>query len=101
MKYVIFLGDGMADVPVPELGGKTPLEAARHPGMDRMAQYGAFGIVRTVPEGISPGSDTANLSVFGYDPRVYYSGRGPRGARRITDKHVRAAADNHRHQKEN
>ena len=62
MKYVIFLGDGMADVPVPELGGKTPLEAARHPGMDRMAQYGAFGMVRTVPEGMSPGSDTANLS---------------------------------------
>ena len=77
MKYVIFLGDGMADVPVPELGGKTPLEAARHPGMDRMAQYGAVGIVRTVPEGMSPGSDTANLSVFGYDPRVYYSGRSP------------------------
>ena len=77
MKYVIFLGDGMADVPGPELGGKTRRAGARHPGMDRMAQYGAFGMVRTVPEGMSPGSDTANLSVFGYDPRVYYSGRSP------------------------
>ena len=68
MKYVIFLGDGMADTPVPELDGKTPLEVAAHPNMDRMAQNGLFGRVRTVPEGMKPGSDTANLSVFGYDP---------------------------------
>ena len=77
MKYVIFLGDGMADTPVPELDGKTPLEVAAHPNMDRMAQNGLFGLVRTVPVGMKPGSDTANLSVFGYDPAVYYSGRSP------------------------
>ena len=77
MKYVVFLGDGMADVSVPELNGKTPLDAARHPAMDFLAQNGEFGMVRTVPEGMKPGSDTANLAVFGYDPRVYYSGRSP------------------------
>ena len=77
MKYVIFLGDGMADTPVPELDGKTPLEVAAHPNMDRMAQNGLFGLVRTVPVGMKPGSDTANLSVFGYDPAIYYSGRSP------------------------
>lgn len=77
MKYVVFLGDGMADVPVPELGGKTPLDAACHPTMDLLAQNGTFGMVRTVPEGMKPGSDTANLAVFGYDPRRYYSGRSP------------------------
>lgn len=77
MKYVVFLGDGMADVPVPELNGKTPLEAAKHPAMDHLAQNGAFGMVRTVPVGMSPGSDTANLAVFGYDPQIYYSGRSP------------------------
>lgn len=77
MKYVVFLGDGMADVPVPELNGKTPLDVAEHPGMDRMARDGLFGMVRTIPEGMSPGSDTANLAVFGYDPKIYYSGRSP------------------------
>ena len=77
MKYVIFLGDGMADTPVPELDGKTPLQVAAHPNMDRMAQNGLFGLVRTVPVGMKPGSDTANLSVFGYDPKFYYSGRSP------------------------
>lgn len=77
MKYVVILGDGMADYPVDALGGKTPLDVANHPAMDRLAQNGEFGLVRTVPEGMKPGSDTANLSVFGYDPRVYYSGRSP------------------------
>lgn len=77
MKYVVFLGDGMADVPVPELNGKTPLDAANHPTMDMLAQNGMFGMVRTVPEGMKPGSDTANLAVFGYDPKIYYSGRSP------------------------
>ena len=71
MKYVVFLGDGMADVPVPELNGKTPLDAARHSAMDFLAQNGEFGMVRTVPEGMKPGSDPANLAVFGYDPQVY------------------------------
>ena len=77
MKYVVVLGDGMADYRIEELGGKTPLEAANHPNMDYIAQNGEFGLVRTVPEGMNPGSDTANLSVFGYDPQVYYSGRSP------------------------
>ena len=77
MKYVVVLGDGMADYPVDELGGKTPLDVANHPAMDYLAQNGEFGLVQTVPEGMKPGSDTANLSVFGYDPRVYYSGRSP------------------------
>lgn len=67
----------MADTPVPALGNKTPLEAAKHPGMDFLASRGRFGMTRTVPFGMPPGSDTANLSVFGYDPAVYYSGRSP------------------------
>ena len=77
MKYIVMLGDGMADRPVPALGGKTPLEAAYTPNMDFLAQNGVTGMVRTVPEGMPPGSDTANLSVMGYDPKVYYSGRSP------------------------
>ncbi|MEN6339664.1 MAG: cofactor-independent phosphoglycerate mutase [Clostridiaceae bacterium] len=77
MKYAVILGDGMADWPVDELGGKTPLEAANHPSMDKLAQTGTFGLVKTIPDGMKPGSDTANLAVFGYDPRVYYSGRSP------------------------
>lgn len=77
MKYVIVIGDGMADNPVPELGGKTPLEYSNIPVMDRLAQKGELGSVRTVPEGLAPGSDTAILSIFGYDPRKYYSGRSP------------------------
>lgn len=77
MKYVIVLCDGMADEPVRELSGKTPLEAAATPNMDRMAPDCEIGMVRTVPEGMAPGSDTANLSVIGYDPRKYYTGRSP------------------------
>ena len=77
MKHVVFLADGMADQPVPALNGKTPLEVAKHPNMDRIARYGRFGTARTVPEHMPAGSDTANLSVFGYDPEVYYSGRSP------------------------
>ncbi len=67
----------MADWPVEALGGKTPLDAAKHPFMDRLAGDGEFGLVKTVPDGMNPGSDTANLAVFGYDPRRYYSGRSP------------------------
>lgn len=67
----------MADEPLESLGGRTPLEAARTPGMDRLAGKSEIGMVRTVPEGMAPGSDTANLSVIGYDPRKYYSGRSP------------------------
>lgn len=77
MKAVVFLGDGMADRPVEELGGMTPLEKASIPHMDRLAQAGLFGLARTVPEGMPPGSDTANLSVFGYDPKKWYTGRSP------------------------
>jgi 2,3-bisphosphoglycerate-independent phosphoglycerate mutase len=67
----------MADVPVAELGNKTPLEAAKKPNMDFLAQAGEVGLVKTIPDGLAPGSDTANLSVLGYDPRKYYSGRSP------------------------
>ena len=77
MKYAVILGDGMADWPLDELGGKTPLDMANHPAMDKIAQRGTFGLVQTVPAGMKPGSDTANLSVFGYDPKKYYSGRSP------------------------
>jgi 2,3-bisphosphoglycerate-independent phosphoglycerate mutase len=76
-KIVILIGDGMADYSVEELGGKTPLEAASIPNMDNIAKKGVFGITRTVPNGMSPGSDTANLSIFGYDPAKYYTGRAP------------------------
>jgi 2,3-bisphosphoglycerate-independent phosphoglycerate mutase len=67
----------MADYPVEALGGKTPLQAARKPVLDGLTRRGTFGLVQTVPEGMAPGSDTANLAVFGYDPRVYYNGRSP------------------------
>lgn len=77
MKLAVILGDGMADWAVDELGGKTPLEVAYHPYMDRFARDGEFGLAKTVPDGMKPGSDTANLSVFGYDPVRYYSGRSP------------------------
>lgn len=77
MKYVILLGDGMADGKVAELGGKTPLQYAGTPNMDFMAVHGEMGTVRTVPEGFPPGSDVANLSVMGYDPKEYYTGRSP------------------------
>lgn len=77
MKYVVVLGDGMADQPIEELGGKTPLEYAKTPMMDELAKVSEIGMVHTVPDGMSPGSDTANLSVLGYDPKIYYSGRSP------------------------
>ena len=77
MKYIVILCDGMADEPLEELDGRTPLEAARTVNMDRLAADSEIGMVRTVPEGMAPGSDTANLSVIGYDPRKYYSGRSP------------------------
>lgn len=77
MKYVVVLGDGMADYPCQALDGKTPLDVAKHPFMDELAKNGEFGLVQTIPEGMQPGSDTANLSVFGYDPRKYYTGRSP------------------------
>ena len=77
MKYIVFLGDGMADTPVEALQGKTPLMVAKKPNVDALAPYSEIGLARTVPEGMKPGSDTANLAVMGYDPRSCYSGRSP------------------------
>lgn len=77
MKYIVVLGDGMADKPIQELGGKTPLAYASTPNLDRLSKLSEIGMVHTIPDGMKPGSDTANLSVMGYDPRKYYSGRSP------------------------
>ena len=77
MKYVLILGDGMADRPIPEFSGKTPLEYAKTPMLDELAKQSEIGLVSTIPEGMSPGSDTANMSVCGYDPKIYYTGRSP------------------------
>ncbi|WP_292519969.1 cofactor-independent phosphoglycerate mutase [Methanoculleus sp.] len=77
MKYIIILGDGMADEPLAELGGRTPLEYADIPNMDRIAREGRCGMLTTVPAGFEPGSDVANLSILGYDPRTSYTARGP------------------------
>jgi len=77
MKYIVIIGDGMADEPVPELGGKTPLEYAEIPVMDALASAGVLGSVLTIPEGMPAGSDTAILSIFGCDPRLCYVGRAP------------------------
>ena len=79
MKYIVVLGDGMADESLESLGGKTPLEYASTPEMDRLAALSEIGLLHTIPEGMSPGSDTANLSVLGYNPKVYYTGRSPPG----------------------
>jgi 2,3-bisphosphoglycerate-independent phosphoglycerate mutase len=76
-KFLMVIGDGMADEPLGELGGKTPLEFARTPNFDRVAREGACGMVRTIPRGFEAGSDIANLSLLGYDPGKYYTGRGP------------------------
>ncbi len=76
MKYIILLGDGMADWPMDELDGKTPLEYANTPNMDIIAS-GTKGVIKTVPDGMHPGSDVANMSVLGYDPKKYYTGRAP------------------------
>ena len=77
MKYIVILGDGMADEPIESLGGKTPIEYAKTPTMDRLAPISELGMAATIPEGMSPGSDTANLAVMGYDPKIYYTGRSP------------------------
>ncbi|MCD7717104.1 MAG: cofactor-independent phosphoglycerate mutase [Lachnospiraceae bacterium] len=77
MKYIVILGDGMADEPQEALDGRTPLEAAVTPAMDELAKTGEIGLVKTIPDGMAPGSDTANLAVLGYNPREYYTGRSP------------------------
>lgn len=77
MKYIVVIGDGMADYPLEELGGKTVLQSSVIPNMDYIASNGVSGLLKTVPEGMEPGSDVANLSIMGYDPKKYYTGRGP------------------------
>lgn len=77
MKYIVVLGDGMADEPLATLGDRTPLQAADTPVLDNLAKRSELGIAHTIPEGMKPGSDTANLAVLGYNPRIYYSGRSP------------------------
>ncbi|HEJ83050.1 MAG TPA: phosphoglycerate mutase, partial [Desulfobacteraceae bacterium] len=76
MKYIILVGDGMADYPLADLGDKTPLEAANTPNMDRLASR-RIGLVKSIPDGMEPGSDVANLSLLGYDPLCYHRGRAP------------------------
>lgn len=77
MKYVVVLGDGMADRPIEELGGQTPLAYAKTPILDELSKKSEIGLVHTIPEGMKPGSDTANLAVLGYNPQKYYTGRSP------------------------
>ncbi|MBQ9990017.1 MAG: cofactor-independent phosphoglycerate mutase [Lachnospiraceae bacterium] len=77
MKYIVVLGDGMSDEPIDSLDGKTPLAYARTPVLDELSKKAEIGLVQTIPEGMKPGSDTANLAVMGYDPKIYYSGRSP------------------------
>jgi 2,3-bisphosphoglycerate-independent phosphoglycerate mutase len=77
MKYAVIIGDGMTDRGLKELGGRTPLQAAFTPNMDKLAKEGTLGVVRTIPEGLHPGSDVANLSILGYDPKKFYTGRAP------------------------
>lgn len=77
IKYIVLVADGMADYPVKELGDRTPIEAARTPFMDYIAQHGRLGRIKTIPDNTAPGSDVANITIFGYDPIKYYTGRGP------------------------
>ncbi len=77
MKHVVLLGDGMSDYPLAERGGRTPLQLSRTPFMDSIAQRGEIGLVKTIPDNMPPGSDVANLSVMGYNPSLYYTGRAP------------------------
>jgi len=77
MKYVVILGDGMSDEPLKQLGNMTPLQYANTPALDALSKVSEIGLLHTIPEGMSPGSDTANLSVLGYDPQKYYTGRSP------------------------
>ena len=83
MKIAILVGDGMSDRPIPELGDRTPLEVAKIPNMNEIAKAGMIGLVNTVPRGMKPASDIANLSILGYDPKLYYTGRGPLEAANI------------------
>jgi 2,3-bisphosphoglycerate-independent phosphoglycerate mutase len=77
MKYILVIGDGMADYPIPELSNKTPLQAAYKPNMDSIAARGRNGLIKNVPDGLTPGSEVAICSILGYDPKAYCTGRGP------------------------
>ena len=77
MKYIVLVCDGMSDYPIKELGERTPLEAGKTPHLDFIAKHGRLGRVKTIPDGFTPGSDVAQVSIFGYDPKKYYSGRAP------------------------
>src|SRR5436305_15194544 len=85
MKYAIIIPDGAADEPLAELGGKTPIEAAATPNMDRIAMEGREGLARTVPDGVESGSDVATMCLLGYDPAKMHTGRAPleAGAERV------------------
>lgn len=83
MKYAVLVGDGMSDYPLPELDNRTPLEVAKIPNMNEIVKNGTIGLVKTVPRGMKPASDIANLSILGYDPKLYYTGRGPLEAANI------------------
>ena len=85
MKYVVIVGDGMADYPVDSLGGKTPLMVAKTPNMDWMARHGEIGLVRTIFDGLNPGSEVANFLIMGYDFVLYFTGRGPIEAASLGD----------------
>ena len=86
MKYVVVIGDGMADLPLKELDGETPLQRADIPNMNIIASKGVSGLLKTVPDNMQPGSDVANLSIMGYNPLEYYTGRGPLEAASIGAK---------------
>ncbi|MDL2271079.1 cofactor-independent phosphoglycerate mutase [Methanobrevibacter sp. OttesenSCG-928-I08] len=77
MKYIILIGDGMSDLPLDELDGKTPLQVSNKPNIDKLTKKGRSGFIQNVPKGYTPGSDVANMSIFGFNPEKYYSGRGP------------------------
>lgn len=83
MKYIVLVGDGMSDYPVEELNGRTPLEVAKKPNIDEVAKRGLVGMAKTIPHGMEPASDVANMSILGYDPKKFYSGRGPLEAANI------------------
>ena len=82
MKYIILVGDGMGDLPLPELGSRTPLETANTPTMDNLSRNGELFLLQTIPNGMQPGSDIANLSLLGYEPQDFYTGRAPLEAAR-------------------
>ncbi|MBM3253657.1 MAG: phosphoglycerate mutase, partial [Candidatus Omnitrophica bacterium] len=83
MKYVLLVGDGMCDYPIESLANRTPLQVAKKPNLDFIAKNGRVGIISTIPNGMPPASDVANLNILGYDPKMYYTGRGPLEAANI------------------